>query len=179
MMSFWVKLCFKTAAPKQHHFHIPKHSIVAWMAILNRLPTRDRLSSFGMQVETGCVLCGREQETRDHIFFDCVFSRKVWLGILLACQLRRDCMTWELELGWAVARLKGRSLLTVILQLSWNTFIYVIWKERNLRIFQRKFSHEDSLIHSIKDIVSIRLRGKPVSRVSEINSRLCIEWRLV
>ncbi|KAL4295578.1 hypothetical protein GQ457_12G032730 [Hibiscus cannabinus] len=58
------------------------------------------------------------------------------------------------------------------LTISWNTFIYVIWKERNLRIFQRKFSHEDSLIHSIKDIVSIRLRGKPVSRVSEINSTL-------
>ncbi|KAL4385159.1 hypothetical protein GQ457_15G001640 [Hibiscus cannabinus] len=60
-----------------HAFHIPKHSIVVWMAILNRLPTRDRLSSFGMQVEIGCVLCGRKQETRDHIFFDCVFSRKV------------------------------------------------------------------------------------------------------
>ncbi|KAL4360718.1 hypothetical protein GQ457_04G024180 [Hibiscus cannabinus] len=84
-------------------------------------------------------------------------------------------MTWELELGWAVTRLKGRSLLTVILQLPWNTFIYIIWKERNLRIFQRKFSHEDSLINSIKDIVSIRLRVKPISRASKINSRLCIE----
>ncbi|KAL4377079.1 hypothetical protein GQ457_02G020510 [Hibiscus cannabinus] len=60
-------------------------------------------------------------------------------------------MTWELKLGWVVARLKGRSLLIVILQLTWSTFIYIIWKERNLRIFQRKFSHEDSLIHSIKD----------------------------
>ncbi|KAL4347029.1 hypothetical protein GQ457_17G017510 [Hibiscus cannabinus] len=70
------------------------------MAILNRLPTQDRLSSFGMQVETGCVLCGREHEWRDHIFFDCAFSRKVWFGILLPCQLRRDWGGQPAD-GWA------------------------------------------------------------------------------
>ncbi|XP_017618087.1 uncharacterized protein LOC108462679 [Gossypium arboreum] len=37
--------------------HIPKHSIVAWMADLNWLPTRDRLSSLGLNVDGRCVLC--------------------------------------------------------------------------------------------------------------------------
>ncbi|KAL4369762.1 hypothetical protein GQ457_05G032620 [Hibiscus cannabinus] len=88
-------------------------------------------------------------------------------------------MTWKLKPGWTVTRLKGRFLLTVFLQLVWNTFIYIIWKERNLRFFQCKFSQEDSLIHSIKDIVSIRLKGKPVNRASEISSILCIELGFV
>ncbi|XP_016699868.1 uncharacterized protein [Gossypium hirsutum] len=39
--------------------HIPKHSIIAWMAILNRLPTRDSLVSMGLTVDAGCLLCSR------------------------------------------------------------------------------------------------------------------------
>ncbi|KAG8472424.1 hypothetical protein CXB51_034227 [Gossypium anomalum] len=49
--------------------HIPKHSIVAWMADLNWLPTRDCLSSLGLNVDGRCLLCSRIAETRNHIFF--------------------------------------------------------------------------------------------------------------
>ena len=30
--------------------NIPRHAIVVWMAILNRLPTKDRLISWGMEI---------------------------------------------------------------------------------------------------------------------------------
>ena len=46
---------------------IPKHSVIAWMTILNRLPTLDRLISWGMEINGICYLCQRELETRDHI----------------------------------------------------------------------------------------------------------------
>ncbi|XP_039045554.1 uncharacterized protein LOC120185389 [Hibiscus syriacus] len=36
--------------------HIPKHSLIAWMAILDRLPTRDRLMRMGIIIEGNCVL---------------------------------------------------------------------------------------------------------------------------
>ncbi|PPD92075.1 hypothetical protein GOBAR_DD10990 [Gossypium barbadense] len=39
-------------------------------------------------------------------------------------------MEWHLELHWAVARLKGKSLLTIILKLAWKSHIHMIWKER-------------------------------------------------
>ena len=35
---------------------IPKHVVIAWMADLNKLPTKDRLISWGMEVEGECVL---------------------------------------------------------------------------------------------------------------------------
>lgn len=47
-------------------FHIPKYSIVAWMAILNRLPTKDRLLATGMQIDGSSNLCHAKMETRDH-----------------------------------------------------------------------------------------------------------------
>lgn len=62
--------------------HIPKHSMIAWMAVLNRLPTKDKLSSQGLNVDTVCLLCNRADESRDHMFlfiyYYCDYSKKIW-----------------------------------------------------------------------------------------------------
>ncbi|XP_039022098.1 uncharacterized protein LOC120154405 [Hibiscus syriacus] len=57
--------------------HIPKFSLITWMATLDRLLTKERLSRFGMVVDANCVFCGAEQESRTHIFLDCSFSNEV------------------------------------------------------------------------------------------------------
>ena len=36
---------------------IPKHSVVVWMTILNRLPTMDKLISWGIGMNGICCLC--------------------------------------------------------------------------------------------------------------------------
>ncbi|KAK4393106.1 hypothetical protein Sango_1781400 [Sesamum angolense] len=53
---------------------IPRYSFVLWMAILDKLSTMDKpwLSHLGGV----CVLCGREMETHEHLFFRCNFSRQ-------------------------------------------------------------------------------------------------------
>ena len=68
---------------------IPKHSIVVWMAILNRLPTMDRLISWGIRMNGICCLCQLEHETRDHMFYGCSYSRSIWGMILTLCGQNR------------------------------------------------------------------------------------------
>ena len=51
----------------QHHS--PKHSLIAWMTILNRLPTKDRLKAWELEVEEQCCFCQQGLESRDHVFF--------------------------------------------------------------------------------------------------------------
>ncbi|XP_039064928.1 uncharacterized protein LOC120210227 [Hibiscus syriacus] len=67
--------------------HVPKFSIVAWMVILDRLPTKDMLARFGIQVDHICGLCGVELESRNHLFLECSFAREVWDVILQTCGL--------------------------------------------------------------------------------------------
>ena len=43
---------------------VPKHAFISWMAILNRLPTKERIKSWGLEVEETCVLCRNAAETR-------------------------------------------------------------------------------------------------------------------
>lgn len=49
-----------------------------WLVIHNRIPTRDRLIQRGLQVDNRCLLCNRNQETIDHLFFSCDFSYDLW-----------------------------------------------------------------------------------------------------
>ena len=53
---------------------ITRCSFIAWTAFLRRLPTRDRLISWGLNIQPGCVLCSVADESISHFFFDCPFA---------------------------------------------------------------------------------------------------------
>ncbi|KAE8687453.1 hypothetical protein F3Y22_tig00111016pilonHSYRG00071 [Hibiscus syriacus] len=100
--------------------HIPKFSLISWMAILDRLPTKDRLARFGIAVDSGCGLCRSGFESRDHIFSDCAFAMGVWHTILNACGLSQEPLCWNDLVCWLLLNLKGKSLLVHILKLAWS-----------------------------------------------------------
>ncbi|KAL4304025.1 hypothetical protein GQ457_10G025670 [Hibiscus cannabinus] len=110
--------------------HVPKHVIIAWVTVLDRLPTYDMLVRIGMEVVDKCWLCGEYGETRDHIFFECDFSRGIWRAMLRLCCVTREVADWDGELDWAVRMLKGKSLTVAILKLAWSAFVYSMWLER-------------------------------------------------
>ncbi|KAI8560676.1 hypothetical protein RHMOL_Rhmol04G0275900 [Rhododendron molle] len=52
---------------------VPRWSFIAWIAILGRLSTKDRLVSWGMEVSPQCSLCQNGVESHTHLFFECCF----------------------------------------------------------------------------------------------------------
>ena len=60
-------------------------------------------------------------ESKDHLFFDCSFSIEVWGAVLQLCGLNKSILGWNVELEWAIQRLKGKSLISVMLWLAWRT----------------------------------------------------------
>ncbi|XP_039063088.1 uncharacterized protein LOC120207735 [Hibiscus syriacus] len=75
--------------------HIPKHSLIAWMAILDRLPTRDQLMRMRIITEGNYVLCNDKLESRNHLLFDCDTASNLWKNILLLSSINKHCSTWE------------------------------------------------------------------------------------
>ncbi|KAF8085068.1 hypothetical protein N665_0683s0010 [Sinapis alba] len=61
---------------------IPKHSFTMWLAHLDRLPTRSRMVSWGLDTSTSCCLCDLETACRDHLFITCDVSSSLWDMIL-------------------------------------------------------------------------------------------------
>lgn len=66
----WYKVIWKE--------HIPRNSVVSWLALLRMLPTKDRLRRCGMNVSDICVLCNNGIETHHHFFFWVVYYSAIW-----------------------------------------------------------------------------------------------------
>ncbi|KAE8679160.1 Protein TIC 20-v [Hibiscus syriacus] len=51
--------------------HIPKHILISWMALLDILPTKERLHRMRLINDCKCVFCDEPTETRDYLFLQC------------------------------------------------------------------------------------------------------------
>ena len=81
------------------------------MTMLNRLPTKDRLKSWGLEVDGSCVLCKSVEETKDHMFYGCIFSQQLWKEVLLLCGLTKEVFGWCGEVQWEIQKPKGKCLI--------------------------------------------------------------------
>ncbi|KAE8659751.1 hypothetical protein F3Y22_tig00116962pilonHSYRG01009 [Hibiscus syriacus] len=71
-----------------------------------------RMVRMGIPVDEVCQNCGCMLETRNRIFFECVFAKEVWRAILRLCNVNREVRDWEGEMIWAVSVLKGSGWAT-------------------------------------------------------------------
>ncbi|XP_039065800.1 uncharacterized protein LOC120211293 [Hibiscus syriacus] len=155
---------------------IPKFSLITWISLLNRLPTRDRLLKIGISTEGTCVNCSNDQEIRNHLFCQYTLAVRLWSSVLSLNGLKNTSSTWEEMVTRASSTWKGKSLLITILKISWTTYIYALSEERNRRIFQGRHRSTDELLKVIIEAVQIQLKGKNINRADRTNSNLCIAW---
>ncbi|XP_039014380.1 uncharacterized protein LOC120144379 [Hibiscus syriacus] len=145
------------------------------MAIIDRLPTRDRLARMSIGMDRGCVLCGLDEKSRNHIFGDCPYACRVWDVVLQACRLPCRLRGWEDNLTWLICNLRGNFLIVCILKIAWTNFLYFIWEERNFIIFRGVERSLEVVYGKIKDIVCSRLFGY-FFKQDGVNLQLCEDW---
>ncbi|XP_039022800.1 uncharacterized protein LOC120155318 [Hibiscus syriacus] len=158
--------------------HIPKHCLIVWMALQDRLQTRDRLQRMGISTDTACVNCNLSHETRNHLFSECSLAVFLWNSVLTLNGMNPTNLSWEETVATASTSWKGKSLITFILKIAWSAFIYTIWQERNQRIFQHRSRSAEILLTEIIDAVRFCLRGKNINRLDSTNLNLCNAWGL-
>lgn len=111
--------------------------------IQNRIPTRDRLIHWGIQVDARCLLCNVHHESRDHLFFSCDYSYDLWK--LVARRLQplpsRDWVVSLDQMSSISVPLPQRLLIL----LAWQATVYWIWNERNTRLHANSFRSVDGI----------------------------------
>ena len=117
-------------------------------------------------------------ESRDHLFFECSYSKEVWRSVLQLCGLTRRILRWEEEIEWASQKFKGKSLISNILRLAWNASIYHIWKERNGRMHGQTFAAPNQIVQHIQDDIRLRLISLKSITNDAVNCLLCHNWGL-
>ncbi|KAH0903472.1 hypothetical protein HID58_042975 [Brassica napus] len=149
---------------------IPKHKSLAWLMLLNRCPTRDRLLSWGLNTDPLCFLCNQDNESRDHIYFNCSYSSAVWNHFSSRFAINSATNTWDditnsLQSQSISSKHKYLSILT------WQATVYDLWWERNDRLHQGNHRSTDLIIAKISATIKNKisaLRPQNNSLASEL-----------
>lgn len=154
--------------------YIPKCSLIAWIAIQNRLSTEDRLVLFGVKTSSNCSFCPGE-ETHDHLFFNCPFTRQVWVTVSLKSQF-----TWQPQslstLVTLISTMKGRGLKNILAKLTFIVTLYHIWLERNRRKFQGLHNGLASIV--VRICTDIRYRLMSLHKLPHGSLTLLESWNI-
>ncbi|KAG7556371.1 hypothetical protein ISN44_As11g024100 [Arabidopsis suecica] len=134
----------------------PKYSFMAWLAIQNRLSTGDRMVGWNMGAPTACTFCPEPMETRNHIFFECPYSAKVWRSLTHKLLDSMFTIQWDCILGFLVDNAQD-ALRLFLLRYVFQISIHTIWRERNGRRHGQPATHHSKLIQFIDKQVRNRL----------------------
>ncbi|XP_013709605.2 uncharacterized protein LOC106413358 [Brassica napus] len=134
----------------------PRHAFLMWIAHNDRMPTRVRLSSWGLGTSTSCCLCDSALETRDHLFLGCEISEQIWKLVLRRLGYTHSAfMTWTSFIEWI--SLKDSTTPLILKKLVAHATIYNIWAERNKRMHQEISSTPPTIYklidHNIRDTI--------------------------
>ena len=83
------------------------------------------------------------------------------------------------ELEWAIQRIKGKALISVVLRIAWKVFIYFVWRERNRRLHNGLTENPEQLLDRIKEVVRIKLASLTNIAADDVNKKLFCNWGLV
>ncbi|KAL2896817.1 Terpenoid synthase 19 [Bienertia sinuspersici] len=134
--------------------------------IQQRLPTADRLNRWGAQMQATCGLCGTDQESSDHLFFRCSFSRemleelKSWLNSRNTQQNIKGLCKW----------INRRSKQAKVERAAWNLVLsaatYLIWQNRNAVQHGKNKQGREHVVAQVKYQVCQRLQLINVTKLS-------------
>ncbi|XP_056685650.1 uncharacterized protein [Spinacia oleracea] len=134
----------------------PKAAFIVWLALHKRLPTKDRLRGWGMNISSTCELCQAADESLDHLFFDCSVSKEVRSGVLQHLGVSRLVMQWELEVQWCSVKSRSTKEADIRRSIAFSETVYALWLQRNANLFKNKLDSIDCIVRRILFIVACR-----------------------
>jgi hypothetical protein len=146
-----------------HHQVLLKVSIFAWRLLRNRLPTKTNLAARGI-LQTDAALCVAgcgQVESADHLFISCSSyvplwqQLRHWIGFVGADTNNVADHLVQFTHMAGVGKAK-RSFL----QLIWLLCAWVLWNERNNRLFNNVITDVPRLLDKIKSLSLAWLTAK-------------------
>ena len=110
-----------------------KIKVFAWMLIMDRLNTKDMVERRHWHMDDGvfCLLCSfRTRETKNHLFFECNFSVRIWNYLQITWSPGNDMSDIVLQAKQDFAK---PFFTKVVFIARWN-----IWIIRNAKVFRHE-----------------------------------------
>lgn len=120
-----------------YHFVIIFYFIL-WLAFRGRSKTKQLLWTRGFNISDICGICNCMPESWDHLFFLCPTAMQTWSAVLATLGISRAPGSWGAEKIWLMSNCEGRSRKSKAIRCAVAATLYMMWQERNTRVFQGK-----------------------------------------
>ncbi|XP_074301079.1 uncharacterized protein LOC141632432 [Silene latifolia] len=115
---------------------IPKHQFMGWLIAHAALNTTSKLVGFGVDIENTCCICALAEETTEHLFCECAYSKRV------------------------VRERNGTMLQKGIQNAMMLSLIYQIWHQRNKCRNEQILLCPERVAKHIIEEMRARVRGR-------------------
>ncbi|OVA09441.1 Reverse transcriptase zinc-binding domain [Macleaya cordata] len=130
-----------------------KVSFFTWVAALNSIPTLDMLQRRGHPLCSICFLCGAETESDNHILMHCQLSFQIWLSFLEGFRMEWVMPGTILQLLSCWEKRWNNIKENFVWKVMPFAIGWILWNERNARIFDNKIRGKEALIVEIKSCI--------------------------
>jgi len=157
---------------------IPRHSFMLWLVFRDALITKQRMCCWGYSGQILCPFCYGAQESREHLFFRCSFSRRIWNEIMAECYFYNVPLDWDDIVVWSLKVLQGKSLRAVLGRLCFGAAVYHIWKQRNDLLHNNTPRTEEAILNRVRWEARARIVAKGKISHFRKNMNLVAKWNL-
>jgi hypothetical protein len=152
-----------------------KCKIFAWLALHNRINTRERLSRKGIISQSMCPFGCQCVESLTHLLFSCPHSNRIWQKFLIPVQNGQGfCFVQDIITSpMAAPPIYHKEWVTIFIAVAWN-----IWLTRNQKVFDNCNISTSQLVNNCRDTLSLWAhRCKQESRRNELRTWAMLENR--
>ncbi|GJS68511.1 reverse transcriptase zinc-binding domain-containing protein [Tanacetum coccineum] len=157
--------------------NIPKYAFIVWLAVQNKLTTQDKIKQWGSYDVMCCALCRKDSDAHSHLFFECEYSKEFWGKVLEKMGVFGSTYKWNDIVAEMSRKFNRNSIKCIIRRLCFAASVYLVWQERNNRIFRDEIRSTEELFKVLIDIVRMRLLSLKVKR-SNVVIRAQERWNV-
>ncbi|KAG7587392.1 Reverse transcriptase domain [Arabidopsis thaliana x Arabidopsis arenosa] len=133
----------------------PRYAFVTWLVVKNKVATGERMVRWKQNADTSCIFCQEPMETREHLFFLCPYSRKIWEELASGLLSDKYSARWQ-EVMEVLASKELDNTKRFIIGYVFQNVIHSIWRERN----DRRHGEQPSTTEKIVKIIDKNIRNR-------------------
>lgn len=130
-----------------NRLNVPNHRFIGWMILNRKIRVRAKLARIGITNNPLCPICEKNEETVDHLFFECEYSQACCNQLGSVLQIQNAPKNIE-ECNQRLSKIRGRFRRQVI-QSAYIGLLYVIWQQRNRIVWQKSIIRPDVAIQQM------------------------------
>jgi len=134
---------------------VPKCPAACWKDALIDFPQKAEWNIIDHET---CALCHSSPETRNHLFFDCPYSKYLWKLCRLKLNISEPMGDLIHEPEQFKNPIKRKHRTYILSRLALNVTVWHMWRERNRRVFLQQKLHIIIVYRRIYEDINVLMR---------------------